>query len=144
MARTKQAMKHGQAKRNYLQDILTVKRLLIKNSMTGGVKKPRRYRPGTKALSEIRKWQRTTVLLIPKVAFQRFVKEIAHDINHGLRFQSATINALQEAAEGYLTSVFDDSNQCAIHAGRVTLTIKDIQLAMRIRGGIRHSACLQQ
>ena len=95
MARTKQTMKLGQAKRNYLQDILNVKRMQFKNTSTGGVKKTKYYRPGTKALSEIRKWQRSTNFLIPKVAFQRFVKEVTCNIKQDLRFQSAAVGVLQ-------------------------------------------------
>jgi len=42
--------------------------------------------------------------------------------------------AIQEAAEAYMTSLFEDANLCAIHAKRVTLMSKDIDLARRIRG----------
>ena len=66
--------------------------------------------------------------------FQRFVREIAADFKNDLRFQSAAILALHEAAEAYLVSLFEDTNLCAIHAKRVTITPKDIQLALRIRG----------
>ena len=101
---------------------------------TGGVKKPHRYRPGTVALREIRKFQKSTNLLIRKLPFQRLVREIAQDFKNDLRFQTQTILALQEAAEAYLVSLFEDANLCAIHAKRVTLYPKDIQLARRIRG----------
>lgn len=98
------------------------------------VKKPRRYRPGTVALREIRKYQKSTELLIRKLPFQRLVKEIAQGFNNELRFQSAAVLALQEAAEAYLTTLFEDTNLCAIHAKRVTIMTKDMQLARRIRG----------
>jgi histone H3 len=101
---------------------------------TGGVKKPHRYRPGTVALREIRRYQKTTELLIRKLPFQRLVREIAQDFKTDLRFQSSAIGALQEAAEAYLVSLFEDTNLCAIHAKRVTIMPKDIQLARRIRG----------
>jgi histone H3 len=101
---------------------------------SGGVKKPYRYRPGTVALREIRRYQKSTDLLLRKLPFQRLVREIAQDFKNDLRFQSTAILALQEAAEAYLVSLFEDTNLCAIHAKRVTIMPKDIQLARRIRG----------
>ncbi|KAF9810277.1 hypothetical protein SFRURICE_010739, partial [Spodoptera frugiperda] len=102
---------------------------------TGGVKKPHRYRPGTVALREIRRYQKSTELLIRKLPFQRLVREIAQDFKTDLRFQSSAVMALQEASEAYLVGLFEDTNLCAIHAKRVTIMPKDIQLARRIRGG---------
>jgi histone H3 len=101
---------------------------------TGGVKKPHRYRPGTVALREIRRYQKSTDLLIRKLPFQRLVREIAQDFKSDLRFQGSAVLALQEAAEAYLVGLFEDTNLCAIHAKRVTIMPKDIQLARRIRG----------
>ncbi|XP_017353255.1 histone H3.3A-like [Cebus imitator] len=101
---------------------------------TGGVKKPHRYRPGTVALREIRRYQKSAELLIRKLPFQRLVREIAQDFKTDLRFQSAAIGTLQEASEAYLVGLFEDTNLCAIHAKRVTIMPKDIQLARRIRG----------
>lgn len=95
---------------------------------------PHRFRPGTVALREIRKYQKTTELVIQKMPFQRLVRELASDVSPGLRFQSAAIEALQEASEAYLVSLFEDTNLCALHAGRVTIMPKDMQLARRIRG----------
>jgi histone H3 len=100
----------------------------------GGVKKPHRFRPGTVALREIRRYQKSTELLLRKLPFQRLVREIAQDFKTDLRFQSSAIAALQEAAEAYLVGLFEDTNLCAIHAKRVTIMPKDIQLARRIRG----------
>lgn len=91
-------------------------------------------RPGTVALREIRRYQKSTELLIRKLPFQRLVREIAQDFKTDLRFQSAAIGALQEASEAYLVGLFEDTNLCAIHAKRVTIMPKDIQLARRIRG----------
>lgn len=99
-----------------------------------GVKRPHRYRPGTVALREIRRYQKSTELLIRKLPFQRLVREIAQDFNTDLRFQGSAVLALQEAAEAYLVGLFEDGNLCAIHAKRVTIMPKDIQLARRIRG----------
>ncbi|XP_062865406.1 histone H3-like, partial [Trichomycterus rosablanca] len=101
---------------------------------TGGVKRPHRYRPGTVALREIRRYQKSTELLIRKLPFQRLVREIAQDFKTDLRFQSSAVMALQEASEAYLVGLFEDTNLCAIHAKRVTIMPKDIQLARRIRG----------
>ncbi|KAL4988999.1 histone-fold-containing protein [Aspergillus falconensis] len=98
-----------------------------------------RYKPGTVALKEIRKYQRSYDLLLRKLPFARLVREVALDIlpaevGSELRWQSHAIQALQEAAEAFLVHLFEDTNLCAIHAKRVTIMQKDIQLARRIRG----------
>ena len=99
-----------------------------------GKKKPRRYRPGTVALQEICRYQKSTELLIRWLPFQRLVREIAQDYKARLNFASGAILALQEAAEAYLVGLFEDTNLCAIHAKCITIMPKDIQLARRIRG----------
>lgn len=101
-----------------------------------GVRKKHRYHPGTLALREIRRYQKSTDLLIKKMPFQRLVRELAQDMNiiRDLRFQSSAILALQEAAESFLIQVFSDTNLCALHAKRVTITPKDMQLARRLAG----------
>ena len=81
-----------------------------------------------------RKYQKSTELLIRKLPFQRLVREIAQDFKTDLRFQGSAVLALQEAAEAYLVGLFEDTNLCAIHAKRVTIMPKDMQLARRIRG----------
>ena len=86
------------------------------------------------ALREIRRYQKSTELLIRKLPFQRLVREIAQDFKTDLRFQSSAIGALQEASEAYLVGLFEDTNLAAIHAKRVTIQPKDIQLARRLRG----------
>ncbi|XP_027701252.1 histone H3.3-like [Vombatus ursinus] len=101
---------------------------------TGGVKKPHRYRPGTVALYEIRRYQKSTELLIRKLPFQRLAREIAQDFKTDLCFQSEAIGALQEASEAYLVGLFEDTSICGIHAKHVTIMPKDIQLAHCIRG----------
>jgi histone H3 len=133
MARTKQmAHKHTNKKPNLLKPGVT--KLAMKTQpATGGVKKPHRYRPGTVALREIRRYQKSTDLLIRKLPFQRLVRELAANFKQDLRFQGTAILALQEASEAYLVSLFEDTNLCAIHAKRVTIMPKDIQLARRIR-----------
>ncbi|XP_048624145.1 histone H3-like centromeric protein CSE4 [Brassica napus] len=133
MARTKQTARKstgGKAPRKQL----ATKAARKSAPATGGVKKPHRFRPGTVALREIRKYQKSTELLIRKLPFQRLVREIAQDFKTDLRFQSSAVAALQEAAEAYLVGLFEDTNLCAIHAKRVTIMPKDIQLARRIRG----------
>ena len=108
----------------------------VKIRGTGGIKRPHRFRPGTVALREIRRYQKSTDLLIRKLPFQRVVREIAANYSvHGpLRFQSAALMALQEATECYLVGLFEDSNLCAIHAKRVTIMPHDLHLARRLRG----------
>jgi len=104
---------------------------------SGAPETPRRrkYRPGTRALMEIRKFQKSSDLLIPKLPFSRVIREICTKIcSADIRFQSAAIMALQEAAEAYLVTLFEDTLLCAIHAKRVTVMPKDMQLARRIRG----------
>jgi histone H3 len=100
----------------------------------GGVKKPHRYRPGTVALREIRKYQKSTKLLIRKAPFQRLVPEIAIDFKSNFRMQSTAILALQEASEACLVRLFKGTNECAIHGKRVIIMAKDMRLAQRIRG----------
>ena len=85
-------------------------------------------------MREIRRYQKSTELLIRKLPFQRLVRDIAKDFKTSLNFQSAALGALQEAAEAYIIGLFEDTNLCALHAQRVTIMPKDIQLARRIRG----------
>ncbi|KAG2485130.1 hypothetical protein HYH03_016117 [Edaphochlamys debaryana] len=132
MARTKQTARKSTGGKAPRKQLAT--KAARKTPATGGVKKPHRYRPGTVALREIRKYQKSTELLIRKLPFQRLVREIAQDFKTDLRFQSQAVLALQEAAEAYLVGLFEDTNLCAIHAKRVTIMPKDIQLARRIRG----------
>ncbi len=100
------------------------------------LRKPHRYRPGTVALREIKRYQRSTELLIRKLPFQRLVREIAQNCTtllQGLRFQTSAVAALQEAAEAYLVQLYEDVNLCAIHAKRVTIQPKDVGLVNRLR-----------
>ncbi|XP_074601145.1 histone H3.3-like [Brevipalpus obovatus] len=110
----------------------------LKKTAGSGVKKrQRRYRPGTLALREIRRLQKLTDQLIPRRPFFRLVKEISSDLqSEDLKFQSAALGALQEAAEAYMIRLFEDTQLCAIHAKRVTIMVRDVQLALRIRGEV--------
>ena len=96
-------------------------------------KKKHRFRPGAKALSEIRKYQTTNSLCLKKLPFRRLVREIASGIRGDLRFENSAIQALQEISETYLIQLFEDANLCAAHCDRITVMEKDIQLAQRIR-----------
>ena len=132
MARTKQTARKSTGGKAPRKQLAT--KAARKIPVTGGYKKPHRFRPGTVALREIRRYQKSTELLIRKLPFQRLCREIADDYKPDLRFQSTAIVALQEASEAYLVGLFEDTNLCAIHAKRVTIMPKDIQLARRIRG----------
>jgi histone H3/H4 len=96
---------------------------------------------------EIRKYQKSSNLLIQRAPFIRLIREIAHDfadmITHDVMrrgqwveflWSRGALEALQEATEQYLTALFADANLIAIHAKRVTLQVKDVQLCRRIRG----------
>ena len=133
MARTKQTARKstgGKAPRK----ALATKAARKSAPATGGVRKPHRWRAGTVALREIRKYQKSTEMRLRKICFQRLVREITQDFKSDMRFQTHALMALQEASEAYLVGLFEDVNLCCIHARRVTIMPKDIQLARRIRG----------
>ena len=133
MARTKQTARKSTGGKAPRKELAT-KAARKSAPATGGVKKPHRFRPGTVALREIRRYQKTTGIIINKLPFQRLVREVAQDFRTDLRFESHALMALQEASEAYLVGLFEDVNLCAIHAKRVTIMVKDMQLARRIRG----------
>ena len=99
----------------------------------GGCKKPHCYRPGTVALREICKYQKSTDLLLQKLPFQRFVREVMQNVRGDLRFQATALASSQEASKAYLIGLLEETNLCAIHARRVTIMPKDLQLSQRIR-----------
>ncbi|KAI5683080.1 hypothetical protein M9H77_04308 [Catharanthus roseus] len=133
MARTKQTARKSTGGKAPRKEIATKFRRR-RPPLAGGVKRPHRYRPGTVALREIRKYQKSTELLMRKQPFQRLVREVAQDFRAELRFQSLAVLALQEASEAYIVGLFEEINLCAIHAKRVTIMPKDVQLARRLRG----------
>jgi histone H3 len=159
MARTKQIPRMHVSEGGLVQTMLSAKpaqesapsvcasvrfsHILPSSFFTQAVKKQHRFRPGTVALREIRRYQKSTALLIRKLPFQRLVREMAQDqdIRVNLRFQSTALAALQEASEAYLAGLFEDTNLCAIHAKRVTILPKDMQLARPIRGVQFFSNC---
>eukprot|EP01017_Pseudomicrothorax_dubius_P013092 TRINITY_DN1564_c0_g1_i1.p1 TRINITY_DN1564_c0_g1~~TRINITY_DN1564_c0_g1_i1.p1 ORF type:complete len:136 (-),score=33.15 TRINITY_DN1564_c0_g1_i1:300-707(-) len=133
MARTKQTARKSTGAKAPRKQVAS-KAARKTATVPSGVKKPHKFRPGTVALREIRKYQKTTDLLIRKLPFQRLVRDIALENKQDIRFQSQAILALQEACEAYLVGLFEDTNLCAIHAKRVTIMPKDLHLARRIRG----------
>ncbi|KAH9398944.1 hypothetical protein TYRP_018329 [Tyrophagus putrescentiae] len=100
--------------------------------------KPRRkyHRPGVIALKEIRRYQNSAMLLMPRLPFQRLVREIASTYKTDIRFQVASLEALHQASEYFLISMLEHANLAAIHAKRVTIMPRDIMLARRIRGDL--------
>ena len=99
-----------------------------------GVKKSFRWRPGTVALRQVKKLQKSTELLIAKAPFSRLVREIAEGHKAGLRFASSALAAIQEATEAFVISLLSDANLTALHANRVTALPRDLQLVRRLRG----------
>ncbi|EPZ33278.1 histone H3 [Rozella allomycis CSF55] len=122
---------HGAKKRRPAP--VAIKRVFVPPRVEEPVRK-RRARPGVVALREIRRYQKSTELLLRKLPFQRLVREIVQDLGQDYRFQSTALLALQEATEAYLVNLFEDVQYCAIHARRVTIMVRDIQLALRLRG----------
>ncbi len=100
----------------------------------GVVKRKHRWRPGTVAMRDIRRYQKSTKCLMQRAPFQRLVRSLAKGYNSELRFQASSLAALQEATEAYVVGLFEDVNLCALHAGRVTVMTRDMHLARRIRG----------
>lgn len=132
MARTKQTARKstgGKAPR---------KQLVVKSARRPvshtAKKKPYRAKPGKRALQQIRKYQKSTELLIPRLPFHRLVREIAQDYAINIRFAKAALEAIQEGTEAYLVGLFEDTNLCAFHAKRVSIKDTDTQLARRLRG----------
>ena len=142
MARTKQTARKSTGGKAPRKELATKAARMTANFYganfygAGTIRRPHRYRPGTVALRQIRKYQKSTELLIRKMPFPRLVREVAQDYKCDLRFQSTAIMALQEAAEAYLVGIMEDTNLCALHAKRVTIMPKDMQLARRIRGSM--------
>merc|ERR1712065_72153 len=108
---------------------------VAKKQQPGATKRAFRYRPGTVALREVKKLQKSTDLLVARAPFARLIREVASGFNNQkLNFQASAVSAIQEAAESYIISVLSDANLCALHANRVTAMPKDLALARRLRG----------
>ena len=132
MARTKQTAHRSTGRK--VPHIQLATKAAQKLRWTGGLKKPHCWRPGTVALREIRKYQKNTDLLLRKAPLQRLVREIACDIKSDLWMQSMALLAFQEALEAYLVGLFNDTNECTLHAKRVTIMPKDMKLTRHIQG----------
>ncbi|KAI3438399.1 hypothetical protein D9Q98_000831 [Chlorella vulgaris] len=136
MARTKQKQPQSPAKRAASKSASKKRKSPLK-AQAAAAKKPHRFRPGTVALREIRKYQRSTSLLIRKMPFARLAREITNNVApEPFRWTAEGLLALQEATEDFVVHLLEDCNLCAIHAKRVTIMPKDMQLARRIRGPI--------
>ena|SRR3990167_1058790 len=94
----------------------------------------RKYRPGMRALRDIKMYQRSTNLLLPKAALLRVIRDMTAKIFPEARYSDAAVNAIQNCVESHMIGLFEDTNLCAIHAGRATIMTKDMRLARRIRG----------
>lgn len=117
----------------YTKSMVKVKPGWVKN----GGKPRKRYKPGQGVLREIRKYQRSTDLLLRKLPFSRLVREITEKMSPvPIRFQGLAMECLQTSVETYLVQLFEDAYMCTLHAKRVTLFPKDIQLSLRIRRAI--------
>ena len=94
----------------------------------------RKYKPGTVAIRDIRRYQKGTEVLLRKLPFQRLVRELAQGQKDGIRFQASAVLAMQEATEAHIVNLFADTCLCAIHGKRVTIQPRDLRLALRLRG----------
>jgi len=134
MARTKQTARRSTGGKAPASLARAAARRATESKAGGKAAVKRLYRPGTVALRDILKFQRSGELLISKLPFQRLAREIAQEYTNSPRFSASAVLALQEASEAYLVGLFQDAQLCAIHGKRVTVMTKDIQLARRIRG----------
>lgn len=97
-------------------------------------RRPRyRHAPGSLALREIRKYQKSTDTLIPKATFSRLTRQLTLEIKPGHRWTKTAVDALQQAAEAFVVGVLEEANLCAIHGKRVTIMDRDIALTLRLR-----------
>ena len=132
MARTKRTARKDEVGKK--QSIFVKKQPRSQSDKALAQQQPHRYQPRMVALREIWRYQKSTELLIRKLPFQRLVHEILQGFGVGFRVTLAMMVALQEAAEAYLVQLLEDSNLCAIHAKRITIQPKDIQLVRWICG----------
>ena len=123
--------------------IKSAKQLKVKKQPAGGTahqgkhQGKHHYCPGTRALMEIRQYQKSVEFLIRKLPFQRLIREIAQDFKVNLCFTSYVIFALQEASEVFLINLMEDTNLCMIHHGRITIVSRDFNLVMKLHERMR-------
>ena len=116
------------------QHINERKRKQLKAIRDEKLEKQRKVQRGMQALKEIQKYQKGADLLIRRVSFSRLVREIVQKRRESLKLQSSAVLALQEASEAFLVGLMGQANLCTIHAKRVTIMPRHIQLACRIQG----------
>ncbi|EPR79224.1 histone H3 [Spraguea lophii 42_110] len=143
MARTKQTARKSTGGKAPRKQLAT--KAARKSSSVEGMsqKRPHRFRPGAIAVKEIRKYQKSTDLLIRKLPFQRLVRELANQNKRDIRFQVGALVAIQESVENFLVGLFEDANRCAVHGKRVTVMNKDIKLANKIKYGSLYYSTLK-
>ena len=107
---------------------------LATKKVASGSSKIHRWRPGTVALREVRKFQKTTEHLIRKAPFVRLIRECIFKTKESIRLSVSACEAIQDATESYMTGLLSDANLCTLHAKRVTLMPRDLKLARRLRG----------
>jgi len=144
MARTKNTSFHGTPVRNINRQLVVEasgkaprrvpNKLKAKKSHPLGVKTKHRYRPGTVALREIKKYQKSTELLIRKLPFARFVRECLNPNSNPnpKRITGEALLILQEATEYFAVSLFEMANLSAIHAKRVSIFPKDLKISTKV------------
>ena len=135
MARTKQTARKSTGGKAPRGTYYTQHGRKMGRPLTGKMRQPHKWKWGTRAIREIRRYQKGYELLIRKLSFQRLVREVAQDIKPDLRFQSTALLALQEASESFVVKMFQQVNLAAIHGGRVTIQPKDMKLWARMKGG---------
>ena len=134
MARTKQTARKTTGGKAPRKQLATKAARKTSAQPTETPTKKLRYKAGTVALKEIRRYQNSTDLLIRKLPFQRFVRNIAQQYKADARFQAPALACLHEAVESFLSGVFEDANLCAVHSRRVTVLPRDLQLVSKLRG----------
>ena len=134
MARTKKTASNYRHQVAFKTRPLSVMPKVLHSQLTRlDIKRRYKYKPGTVALREVHKMQRTSHLLIPLSPFQELIREIAMSYKADLRFQREALLAIQEAAESHLVSIFQHTQNMAIHGGRKTIQDRDLTLALHVR-----------
>src|SRR6185369_6831785 len=150
LANKKAALANGKTKLKTKLAKSLKKSSKVKSSASEGVKRPHRFRPGTCALREIRKYQKTAEPLLRKLPFRRLVREICQNTRtidtptggkEDFRWKLDALTSIQEAAESELIKLFEFTNMLAIHSKRQTIMIRDMKLAaVRTPGLTDHTA----
>ena len=134
MARTKNSSRKSSSGKVPRTSIAVKRMKSEKKKSDASAKKPSKFRPGTVAIRDIKRYQKGTEMLLRKLPFQRLVREIAQTSKDGVKFAASAVLAMQEATEAHMINLFADTCLCAIHGRRVTIQPRDLQLALRLRG----------